>query len=263
MPFARGVRGAESERPRGWGRGRDVGERDHGDGRERDECPARREPPGSGPPAEHDMGTTAFSLAPVAVQPPRVTRACTWGWRCARSPKVWTTATNPQRKPSSSPAAAVRSPFAVSAAARASPPRSSRWCRMYTRSILGIVNTHWAWPTSPSLARRGCREDPKAPSSRGPVADRRDSRSPRPARGRFGERHRRLTRADAPPAPRRVWPTGRTGWVLPLVLLVGGGGRDRRRSRSRGPRPPRYGRGECRRRATPHPSPRPRGSRIS
>ncbi len=68
-------------------------------------------------------------------------------------------------------------------------------------------------PTIPSLARRGCREDPKASSSGDPVAGRCDRRSPRPARGRFGERRRRVTPVDPPPARGRVWITGMPGGV--------------------------------------------------
>jgi hypothetical protein len=60
-------------------------------------------------------------------------------------------------------------------------------------------------PTTSSLARRGCREDPKGPSSWDPVAGRCDRRSPRPARGRFGERRRQLAQRDCPPPRGRVW----------------------------------------------------------
>jgi hypothetical protein len=42
-------------------------------------------------------GTGAHS--PEAVQPPRVTSACTCGCRLSWSPNVWTTATMPGRKP--------------------------------------------------------------------------------------------------------------------------------------------------------------------
>jgi len=50
--------------------------------------------------------------------------------------------------------------------------------------------------------------DPKAQSSWGPVAGRPDKRSPRPVRGRFGERRRRLTPADDPPESGLDWIRG-------------------------------------------------------
>jgi hypothetical protein len=53
--------------------------------------------------------------------------------------KVCTTETTPSREPSSSPAAAARDSFTVSAAARESSPSSSRWCRKYTRNIFDTI----------------------------------------------------------------------------------------------------------------------------
>ncbi len=70
------------------------------------------------------------------------------GWKSAWSPKVWTTDMIPDRNLSSSSAAAARSSFTVSAAARDNSPSSSRWWRKYTPSIFGMVDTHWARPTS-------------------------------------------------------------------------------------------------------------------
>ena len=55
---------------------------------------------------------------------------------------------------SGSPVAATSSSRTVSQAAWASLPSSSRWCRKYGLSILGMVNTHCACPTSPSTSSR-------------------------------------------------------------------------------------------------------------
>jgi len=137
--------------------------------------------------------------------------------------------TMPGRSCGSSTAAAMSS-RTVCHASRASPPRNSRLRKKSGCSILGMVKTHWEWPTSsrtrsrkaagnlwlpvaahftrnpvlgPVEHRASRRRDAPGCTTVGPRADRlRRPRAPRRARGSGGVRYRLCTPHSQPAGDR-------------------------------------------------------------